>query len=97
MRDFKLVDTNRFYLKTQEKNRFLHICSVQRGMREFVCFIDQRTNQCYIEEITGGHLDVIKEDSLHSDLSKFIDQKRLLHIRSDIPMEEQPFRANKLN
>jgi hypothetical protein len=55
----KLLDTNRFYLPGTS---YLHIGSVQDGMREYVCFYQRIGHKLYIEEITTGELKKMEDD-----------------------------------
>lgn len=76
--DFKFVDTNRFWLKTNDKRkRWLHIASIQIGLREFVYFLDHVEERLYIEEITTGKLQQIpaKEENLFKELAALVEDK----------------------
>lgn len=63
----KLVDTNRYYLPGTGA---LHLASVQEGVHEYICFY--LAGKIYIEEITGGHLEYIEDDSLAQGLTDFL-------------------------
>ena len=45
-----------------------------------MCFLDTRTLKVYIEEITGGHLEFIDDDSLAQALAKFLEEKKVTLI-----------------
>ena len=75
---FKLADTNRYHLPGQD--RFLHLATVHQNMREFMCMIDTLTQQTYIEEISGGHLEVIKDDGLFQGIHDFLLDRGILSI-----------------
>ena len=70
---FKLVDTNRFPLKGTN-GKILHLATITKGVREFVFIMDQTTSKTYLEEVTGGRMEWIDDDSLHEDLSHFVEQ-----------------------
>lgn len=75
----KLIDSNRFYLPGTHE-RFLHLASVHHGVREFMCFMDVRTQKVYIEEVTGGHLEFVEDDSLVSDIHCFLIETGVLDV-----------------
>ena len=75
----KLVNTNRFSLPGTN-NRFIHLASIHYGVREFMCFQDKKTNKIYIEEITGGSLNFIEDDSLVYALHNFLEENKVLDI-----------------
>lgn len=74
-----LIDTNRYNLKGTN-NRFLHLATVQRGLREYMCFIDKTNGKTYIEEITGGSLQFIEDDFLAEELTNFLTETGVLNI-----------------
>lgn len=77
----KLIDTNRTYLPVQgASKRWLHLATVHDGVREFMCFADRVSNQIYIEEITGGHLSRIEDDSLAEALADYLRDKGILDV-----------------
>ena len=77
---FKLLDTNLFYLPGTQ-DRFVHLASIGYRFQEFMCFIDLYTDHIYIEEITGGHLEQIVDNSLLDALEKFAAEFNLLRMR----------------
>jgi hypothetical protein len=84
----KLVDTNRFYLPGTDE-RFLHMATIHHGVREFLCFQDVVTSTTYIEEITGGTLSFIEDDSLAQGLSDFLTLKGVLSmVRPALPDDQ---------
>jgi hypothetical protein len=70
----KLLDTNRYYLKGTS-NKFLHIATIEYGIREFMCFFEVIENKLFIEECTGGNLQFIDDDDLATELSNFLFHK----------------------
>ncbi len=79
MADFKLIDTNRYALPGTS-NRFLHLATVHYGLKEYMCLADRQTNQVYIEEITGGRLSFISDDSLAQAIADFLAEKGITSI-----------------
>jgi len=43
-------------------------------------FKDKLEHRVYIEEITGGHLERIEDDSLWNSLKEFLDEKGLTQV-----------------
>jgi hypothetical protein len=79
----KLVDSNRFYLPNTH-GQYLHLATLQRNLREYVCFVNVQTQQVYIEEITGGSLQFIEDDKLAEAIHNFLVDVGVL--RMDRPL-----------
>jgi len=62
------------------RGRFTHLATIQYGIREFMYFKDKLEHRVYIEEITGGHLERIEDDSLWNSLKEFLDEKGLTQV-----------------
>ena len=77
---FNLVDSNLYDLPNC-KGRFVHLASVNDGLKEYVAFVDRITSRCYIEDITGGTLVFIEDDNVAEDLAAFLSEKKLLDPR----------------
>lgn len=90
----KLINSNRFYLNNTS-NRFLHLASVSYGLREFICFADVETTQIYIEEVTGGSLSFIADDSLAEELNNFLVYKEILHMGKPLISDDDWLRKTK--
>lgn len=73
---FKVINTNHFPLKGTN-DRFWHMATITKGVREFMVFIDTVGQATYIEEITGGGLNKILEDDIWADLRKMVDEQNL--------------------
>jgi hypothetical protein len=73
---FKVASSNMFDLPGTG-GRFVHLASITKSVREYMLFVDIDTNQCYIEEVTAGHLEFINDDSLALALAKFCEEKNL--------------------
>jgi len=84
----RLIDTSRFFLKGTQ-NRFIHLATVHHGVREFMCFADKCTNKTYIEEITGGSLVFIEDDSLAQGIADFLTRKGVLEISKPTLPDDQ--------
>lgn len=82
MKQFQLLNTNRYYLPAGNGKRFQHLATVTSasGLREYICFADHVTQQTYIEEITGGHLTTIDDDHLFHDLHDFLKEKGIIYV-----------------
>ena len=70
----QILDSDQYALPGTNK-RFVHLATVGRNTREFIYFIDRITNERYIEEITGGHLEFIEKESLAKEIEDFLVQR----------------------
>lgn len=81
----KIINSNRFFLNVPaQPNQWLHLATVQHGLREYMCFQDKLTEEVYIEEVTGGLLEKIEDDSLAQDLENFLAYNNILNINRPI-------------
>ena len=71
--------------------RWEHRVTLGWGKREFMVFVDQVRQSIHIEEISGGHLEAVVDDSLFEGLLKFAQTKEFCNILSPImkPTEER--------
>ena len=69
---FIILDDDQFYLKGTD-NRFIHLATVGFSVREFLVFQDSWTSSVYIEEVTGGSLTKIEDQSLWKALTQFVN------------------------
>ena len=79
MKEFILKDTNRFYLQGTN-NRLLHLATLNKGLRTFLCFIDKETNKVYIEELLVGQLYFIEDDSLVEAITNFLSESGVIQM-----------------
>jgi hypothetical protein len=82
---FQILDEKRYPLKvkTPLKDlspvwRFEHRATIGYTTREFMIFVDNLKQTAHIEEITGGHLEEVKDNSLHESLTNFAKEKGFL-------------------
>lgn len=75
----RLIDTNRYYLQGTN-NRFVHVATVSDNFREFISFFDRLDRKLYIEEMTGGSLIFIEDDSLAKEISDFLFDKNVTNL-----------------
>ena len=80
---FRLINTDQFVLP-RTHDRFVHLATISYGFREFMYFLDKNQGTTYVEEITGGSLNKIEDDSLWYALYKFLEEK---HITSFVHKE----------
>lgn len=101
---FKLRDTNLFTLPGN--SHMLHLATIDYSLREFIAMMDLRTQQVYIEEVVleakdfdkdvWANLKFIADDKLAFDLSKFLEEKKILDMkRIQERILEQRRRDNK--
>lgn len=76
MSEFRLLNTNRFYLPGTG-GEYLHLASISYGLKEYMCFANTRTQEIYIEAITGGQLEFIEDNSLVESIAKFLEDKQV--------------------
>lgn len=72
----KIAD-KRPYALPGTNGRFWHLATIHYGIREFIYFIDKQNGITYIEEITGGTLNVINDDKLWNDLAQTLKENKL--------------------
>jgi hypothetical protein len=91
MQSFQILDENRYPIipisinkDNSPYHRFEHIVTLGKGFREFIVYIDHRTEKVHLEEITGGNTKEIEEDSLFNDINDFLLEKDLLKFRPPI-------------
>ena len=84
----KLINTNRFYLEGTQ-NQFLHLATVHHGVQEYMCFAQRATQQIYIEEITGGSLQFIDDDSLVEGITRFLEDRKVLDMHKPLMSDDE--------
>jgi hypothetical protein len=75
---FKLINSDIFPLPGAPG--WIHLATVHRGIREYMCFRDNVTGKTYIEEITGGSLEFIEDDSLVKELYNYLVHWSILRV-----------------
>jgi len=90
----KLIDSNRYYLPGTS-GRWIHIATVHHGLREYMCFADRSNNKMYIEEITGGSLEFIDDDSLAQGLADFVTDRCVLDVTKPLLSDNEWLRKSK--
>jgi len=61
--------------------RFEHRATIGYNFKQYMAFVDNLTQQFYIEEIDGGTLRKIDNDDLFEELFHFVDKHHLLDIK----------------
>ena len=88
---FKIKNKNRYPLPIINENssycRWEHRADIHYGAREFMAFVDAVKGVGYIEEMIGGHLERIRDDKLHSALSRFAVDGNLFQPMPMMPMK----------
>lgn len=90
----KLADSNRFYLPNTHK-QYLHLATVQDGLREYLCFANVRTQQIYIEEVTGGQLEFIEDDQRAAALHDFLVECGVLVMNKPLLPDKEWYSLGK--
>jgi len=61
-----------------------HLATVKRGLREYVCILQESTQKIYIEEISvTGRFHSIDDDSLWNELLQFLFSKGIVGFVKD--------------
>jgi len=88
---FQLLDAKRYPLKVESilKDmlpywRWEHRGTIGHNAQTFIVFADTLNGNIHIEEISGGHLEVVKDDSLFNALKMFATEKNLLEVKMPI-------------
>lgn len=77
-------------------HRWEHRATLGWNTREFMVFLDNgiikdgislQAGQVYVEEITGGHLSKIEDDSLWQALVYFAGNMKYLELQAPIPKQ----------
>ncbi len=93
---FQILDKKRYPLKVREEKlilpyyRWEHRATIGWNTREFLVFADHVKGECFIEEVVGGHLEDIKDDSLHSALTNFCYEHSFLEVSVPPPRKILP-------
>lgn len=89
MPEFQILDEKRYPIKPRSVDKKADILSYYRwehrvtlgyNAREFMVFVDTLLNKVYIEELVGGNLEVVKDDSLHTALANFSAENEFLNL-----------------
>lgn len=82
----KLTDTNRYFLNTPiQPRRFLHLATIQDGLRDYICLFDTLEKKTYIEDFTGGFgPNFIEDDLLAEELVAFLKEHKVLDVSKPI-------------
>ena len=93
--EFQILDRKRYPLEPREEvvllpyYKYEHRATLGWGTREFIILVDhglQNENaKVHIEEVVGGHLESISDDSLHAALSKFALENGFLQMSVPFP------------
>jgi hypothetical protein len=78
---FKIIDGRRMLLPVANApvDRWERRAIIAYNTREFMVFLDTYFGGVgYIEEIVGGHLETINDNSMYKAISEFVDRNRLL-------------------
>lgn len=95
MSRFQILNERRFPLTVDGEDkllpyyRFDHRATLGWGTREFMVFCDNLTNKLYIEEITGGHLVVINDDSLFEAIHRYATQQGFCDMMAPLPKRKK--------
>jgi len=90
MSEFYIKDEKRYPLNVKSADsakadllpyfRWEHRATLGYSTREFMVFTDTFQQKVYIEEIVGGHLEVVNDDNLHKSLVQYSAEKGFLGV-----------------
>ncbi len=83
----KLINTNRFYLRGTS-DQFLHLATVQNGFDEYICFVDNVTQKCYIEQVDVHGLHFIPDDNLVEQIKQLLEEYHVIDIRYGLALPD---------
>lgn len=73
MKEFQLISSKQYWLPGNNNGeRWLHVATIGKGIREYMFFVDAQRGVSYVEEITGGNLIQISDDNLWNDITSYI-------------------------
>lgn len=90
----KTINSNIFELPGQ--TRFLHLASVTDSLKEYIYMIDCWTGKTYIEEVSGGHLELISSNKKVTEIEDFL-KKEGIHASQRINLKDEVWRRNPRN
>lgn len=61
-------------------NKFTHLATITDGLREFIYIKEEATLTTYIEEITGGRLNIINDDELWKEIAALLGETGLTQV-----------------
>jgi hypothetical protein len=67
------------------------MASVTEGLREYMCFVDMTNQKCYIEEMIGGHLAYIEDDSCVEEIANLLTEKHILDMKYGIAAPDKQY------
>lgn len=97
---FQILDSKRYPLHVKNENillpywRYEHRATLGWNTKEFIVFIDHGVQsgdsilvegKAYIEQVIGGHLETIEDDSLHDSLTMFAMDQGFLEVSVPMP------------
>ena len=71
-----------------ELKRWLHLATVVSNTREFMCFADAARCRIYLEEVVGGHLEMIDEGTA-LELNNFLISAGILDMTKPLIPDEE--------
>lgn len=75
----KLLNSNLFELAGAPM--WLHLGTAANGMKEYICFVNIITNQCYCERFEGTQLVSIENDNEFEDVARFFTEQGISDLK----------------
>jgi hypothetical protein len=78
----KITNSNQFPLPNTNK-RFVHLATVVDGLREYMMFRDETEARVYLEEFTGGQLNMIEDDDTWHNIMQYLVQAGVADVTKE--------------
>ena len=85
---FQLLDANRYPLNVENSLKDMNPCwrwehrgTIGYNFRTIIIFADTLLGNIHIEELVGGHLETVKDDSLFGALKQYATEQNLLEVK----------------
>lgn len=87
----KVTNSDKYHID----DRFLHIATLQDGLRRYEVIIDLLTSKMHLNETTTGSYEVIEDDDTFWQIVKLLTEKKITTVEADQPLEQMPWFPNK--
>lgn len=91
MQEFQILDEKRYPLKIKEIQkdflpywRFEHRVTVGRNFKQFMVFVDNLDSKIYVEDITGGNLNLVEDEQTWHAVYNFVKEKGFCNMMMPI-------------
>ena len=57
------------------------MATITDNLHEYICFVDQQTQKCYIEEISSGQLLFIQDEDLVQEINDLLVRTNIINMK----------------